>query len=242
MSTCLNIVDYLDKHPNDEFTPKQLAFNLRLNHNTVKSCCFRLFKNGKITKSHRGYYRSVIAIFKIDNEGIFYTDILLHGIKIEYRGELCNYIYTTPYLIGYNFTIHRHRINKAPTLSEEWEGRIIKITAHKSLIEIWLKSSNKPLNHEEFINFNHYLRGKFPQILPTQWTIKQLDIGTDTPLLHLKGISEMTLKVFNNLWLSIYQKFDKVRIEARTTQNISFEDCLNTFGRFLNTLKGVEYK
>lgn len=167
---------------------------------------------------------------------MFYEDLLLHGIKLEYRGELCNYIYTTPYLLGHNYTMHRHKKNHSITLNEDWEGRSVSLTTHKNLIEIWLKSSHKPLNYDEFTNFNHYLKGKFPQILDSQWVIKQIDIGIDTPLIHLKGVSEITLKIFKNLWLSIYQKFDKVRIEARTTQEICFADCLDVYAKFLKSL------
>ena len=210
---------------------------MHLNHNSIKVNCIRLSREGKIIKSHRGYYRSINTIFKIDNQNIFYEDLLLHGIKIEYRGPLCNQIYTTPYLMGHNYTMHRHRKNHSITLNEEWEGRTVCLTSHKNLIEIWLKSSHKPLNHDDFVHFNHYIKGKFPQIHESKWIIKQLDIGLDTPLIHLKGISEITLKIFNNMWLSIYQKFDKVRIEARTTQEIGLSDCLDVYARFLRTLQ-----
>lgn len=221
-----------------------IAFYTHLNHSSVKVNCRRLAHEGKILCPTRGIYRSINTLVRLDNEKVFVAELFLHGIKLEYRGELCNYIYTHPYLIHGNYTTHRHKKNHSITHNEEWEGRTVSFTTHKVLIELFIYCSHKPLSLSEFKEFCQYLRGKENRITEDQWFVIQHDFGTkDTDLLSMQGIQRISLRIFKNLWITMYNRYGKLRIEANFVhKELPLDKCLEVYSKFCKSINEVIVK
>lgn len=205
---------------------KIIATGIKANYGTVRNELRRLLKDGKIIQVNGGYLHPSVYISDV---GAIYKELMLHGIKLEFRTDPKSYkIHTSPYLMLHtNYTIHRHRTNKSITLNEIWESYKVTITIHnKPLIEVWL-NCNQGINIMRFYGFTQWIQGLFPKILPSQWMVRQWGINVDYPSLLLDGIESLTLAMFQDTLLRLYNKNkDRLRVELHGNIPITMDQAI----------------
>ncbi|MCD6369952.1 MAG: hypothetical protein J7L63_00420, partial [Thermoplasmata archaeon] len=184
-----------------EYNAKTIARMLRANYSSVRKELRRMVDLKLIDNPHYGFYRSKNVI--ISAKGTVYPMPQLHGIKLHYRGEKCHTFYTESYLrtIFPEGIIKRHKINHglevfvSPYI--EGEHRDITITAHQNLLEIWIKTSDKPLTPQGLLELSAWLQGKFG-LDPSEFKLIQHGLNYDFLGIKIDGNFELNLKQFSN--------------------------------------------
>jgi len=244
------ILYHFEFHRGELLTPGKIALDLHLNPDSVRKALTRLYRQGKIVRKRYGHYSTPKTAEELDHTYVdqdpelFYGDLYIHGLKLEYRGPLCLTFYTQPYLAHTAVNTRRHRRNRSITSNEEWQDRAISITTNKTLLEIFLRCSSSPLSFDAFREYTQYIQGRFPTIKPCEWAVVQHDFGiADTPLLSLQGIERTSLHVFKNLWLTMYNNAGKFRLEGNFVhKSLSLPDCLQAYQMFLKSYKDILIK
>jgi len=137
----------LDRYAPYSLSLKYIAICTHEKPSTVGKELYRLRKRGEIERVHRGYYRSKKTI--ITKYGLAKPLPEFHGIKMEYRGEKCQKIYTKSYLQekfpDLPITQHpkNHSYSVFYTLKFDNIMIPITITSHPNLLEIWIKKQQK---------------------------------------------------------------------------------------------------
>lgn len=221
------ILLFLRKNAPSEYNVKTISKTLNISYNATKVALSRLRKAGKVKRPHRGFYRVAIdeeLVYSLGN-----PPIELHGIKIE--GKLQKAIDgissdTKRKIEALGFV---ETTNNRSCHSLYFKGRKITITIHeKGLVEVWVKSSNNPMNYEEFRDLLTYLNGFTEPIMPiVEQRVRQIGLNRDYRELRLDGVNCITLRNFMNAMGRIYyREKDNVRVEQHITTEISLEEAL----------------
>ena len=241
------ILNLLDQHPDMEYNAKTIARMLRANYSSVRKELRRMVDLKLIDNPHYGFYRSKNVI--ISAKGTVYPMPQLHGIKLHYRGEKCHTFYTESYLrtIFPEGIIKRHKINHglevfvSPYI--EGEHRDITITAHQNLLEIWIKTSDKPLTPQGLLEFSAWLQGKFG-LDPSEFKLIQHGLNYDFLGIKIDGNFELNLKQFSNAIIRIYQHGKGLRYEIhrsyKENEALNFEEAINILLHGIAGKKGDE--
>ena len=231
------IVDYLYETAPDEVSPKTLSSVLGLNHKTVKKELSRLLdgKDVPIVRTSRGWYRH-----KMDIDVLARLDrtkrIELHGIKLEGTCLQVN--------AGYSLaTKAKQRYRKRGIYKEVFEGRIVTVTIHEmGLVEVFLKTSETPMNFPQFDRFQSWLKGLLDFVSPSSWKIIQIGLNVDIPGLTLEGLKSIKLDAFRNAWFQIYQKGeDTVRFETHVLPDIRLHEAILLMRQLLEPRGELSY-
>ena len=241
------ILSLLDQHPDTEFNTKTIARKLRANYSSVRKELRRMVELKLIENPHYGFYRSKNVI--ISTKGTAYPMPQMHGIKLHYRGEKCHTFYTESYLrtIFPREIIKRHGKNHALIVFAhpyiEGEHRDITITVHQHLMEVWLKTSDKPLTPQGLLEFSAWLQGKFG-LDPSEFKLIQHGFNYDFVGIKMDGNFEINLKQFSNAVIRLYQHGDKLRYEMHRSykedEALNFEEALNILLNGIAGKKGTE--
>lgn len=228
---------YLDEQSPDEIKLKILALKIKENYGSVRRYARELVEEGIIVSPKRGWYRSkeVDIIHQIPFERL-----RLHGIKVEYEGNKINTHVYLPLITSP--IMHRHGRNRSVVSHMDYRGREAVITLHKNKIEVWIKSSQNPLDYGEFDGFCGFVEGKFPDIKLHEWALRNVDMNIDVRGL-MKEQRFISLQAFKNAWFTIYQKNDDIiRIEERLVLDITLDKALNIFKRMMYSDVEIDIK
>lgn len=219
---------------------------------SVRVAIGRLVKKGLVKPTKRGFYVCTGAL--VENGAVVLAEIGLHGIKLEYRKSRVEGGVTSKQASdvtkGANWVTewvqgdiiagtHRHPINGSITESYEWAGRVITITTYaktragEEVVELWLQASERDLRNGEFMEFISWVQGRYPYVPLALWRVRQVGINWDVRGLHLDGVDKMTLQIFQNMWLTLYNHARFVRVETHMTQNIGLDQAVQVFSRFV---------
>jgi len=242
----IKVLSYQD----EDISSKQISLFSHTNYNTVRKELSRMVKNGKIIIVKRGYYALPHAQFK--NDVIVNAEIALHGLKLEHR---CPISKAHPYLQEASSEAkwrpqyvkqsivegsHRHRMNRSATDTIEWRGRIITITEHPPskktndiLVEVFIRSGDKPLRFVDFELFCEWLSGRFHNILPGNWKVVEFGFNWDVLEYQMKGVSEISLSFLKTAWFKIYNRLDLVRVEVHSIHKISIGEITTLFSSLI---------
>jgi len=236
------ILNLLDQHPDTEYNAKTIARKLRENYSSVRKELRRMVDLKLIDNPHYGFYRSKNVI--VSSKGVVYPTPQVHGIKLEYKGD-CHTFKTESFLATMfaRYTTRRHPKNGSIVINSypyiEGEQRDITITIHDNLLEIWVKTSDKPLTPQGLMELSAWLQGKF-NLDPSQFKLTQIGLNYDFPGLKLDGMQSLTLKQFSNALIRIYQHGNGVRYEIHKSDKR--EDAI-TMEQAISILKyGIEGK
>lgn len=224
------ILSLLDQHPDVEYNAKTIARKLKANYSSVRKELRRMVKDRLIEEVHKekgrdkdgniiysewSWYRSKNVI--VSSKGVVYPTPQVHGIKLEYKGD-CHIFKTGSFLATMfaRYTLRRHPKNHGIVINAypyiEGEHRDVTITIHDNLLEIWVKTSDKPLTPAGLMELSAWLQGKF-NLDPSQFKLTQVGLNYDFPGLKLDGVSDLTLKQFSNAIIRVYQHGEGVRYE-----------------------------
>lgn len=236
------ILNLLDQHPDQEFNAKTIARKLRENYSSVRKELRRMVSLNLIDNPHYGFYRSKNVI--LSSKGTVYPTPEIHGIKLEYRGD-CHTFKTGSFLATMfaRYTLRRHPVNHSIIINAypyiEGEHRDISITIHDNLLEIWVKTSDKPLTPQGLMELSAWIQGKF-NLDPSQFKVIQYGMNYDFPGIKLDGVQSLTLKQFSNALIRIYQHGKGVRYEIHKSDK--YENAI-TMEQAISILKhGIEGK
>ena len=225
--------------------PKTLAFELNASYPAVKMALKRMVEDGDVINMGKGMYISRHTVLVPANHAKFWTEkpLTLHGIKIvTTEREGLSSVTLSALYNHFNYTGHRHKVNESITFTEEWRGRLLTITFKErtkkdgnGYIEIFLRSSTKPVHFNEFEAFCGFIEGMFPNKSLDVWEAQQFGFNWDTQELRLEGVKAITLRAFKNVWLRLYQKSqDLLRVEAHVNVSLPLSEALSVLGKALD--------
>lgn len=229
------VLKFLTATAPEEFTPKTIAVRCSINQNSVKKIVARLFKEGLIEKSFRGMYRGKVTIEKMI--ALERVDIKIHGLKIEFspvvlkrengrvvteKGEglsLCHL---------FNDQDLAYQDNSQIVYHVEFLGRNVTIQLMRDVVGIFLKSSEAPLDYQEFRSLRWWLEGRFGNaFLLGSPMLRQVGLNKDYKELRLDGVQSIKLQKWENAWAQIYQKGENIlRREVHLATSIGLDEAI----------------
>lgn len=223
------MVSYLLKTSPALIQPKMLALYLKLPHEVVKKQLKRILAEPKspIVRLHRGWYRG-----KMGEEFLaglpLEKRLALHGIKFEGKCPRRN----SPYSL---VRAAARQYRKRGIYYEFWEERKVTITIHSmGLVEVFLATSLKPMDFQEFDRFISWMRGIVGFVDDGSWRLRLIGLAVDIKGLRIEGAESMALKTFRNAWFRAYQKrTDTVRVEAHAVVDISLPEIYDWLARIV---------
>lgn len=229
------IRDYLRSISPESLHAKAISRRLNINYNTVRSYLSRLAKEGEVKRTLRGLYRAKLDIDTLRKVGaVEDINIRIHGLKVE--GRLC-----VKQGAGYFADADAFRPPGKCTFEDDnrrtfqavYEGRVTTFTVHddgraKGLVEVFLKSSRLPMSISEFMRWEAYLHGVFPNFEVMDFKVIQIGLNCDYKRLRLDGVKSIKLQTFKNAWFQIYEKAEDIlRIEGHLVTEIDLKECLD---------------
>ncbi len=241
------ILNFLDQHPDVEYNAKTIARKLRANYSSVRKELRRMVDLNLIEESDKwGFYRSKNVI--VSSKGVVYPTPQVHGIKLEYKGD-CHIFKAESFLATMfaRYTLRRHPKNHSIVINAypyiEGEHRDVTITIHDNLLEIWVKTSDKPLTPNGLMELSAWLQGKF-NLDSSQFKLTQVGLNYDFPGLKLDGVSDLTLKQFSNAIIRVYQHGEGVRYEIHKSDKrdeaINLEQAISILKHGIEGKRGNE--
>lgn len=220
-----------------EATPKLIALETHLKHNTVKCEIRRMLAKPEclIVRTSRGWYRAKLNLDIIRmHSGA--KRLGIHGIKLEGR---CTQASTGYCLRGPPTKEGRKR----KTYQRVFRERVVTITIHdKGLVEVFVKTDEVPFDFQEFDCFVAWIEGILEGVEPSSWHIRQVGFNVDIIGLRLDGISSLKLSTFKNAWLQIYQRGDDVvRFESHLVTDVTLQEALTVIKQMGESVHGARY-
>jgi len=222
------VLEFLRGNAPDEYNVRTISKLLGISRNQVKVALHRLYKAGKVKRPHRGFYRATIDKSLVHSLGN--PEIKFHGIKIEAKlSKPMDGITARIKALGFE-----SKTNGRFCRVLWYEGRKITITLHcKGLVEIWVRSSDNPLNFEELRALLTFLNGFLEPLGPlANRVLRQIGLNKDYRSLRLDGVTSIPLNDFMNSVARIYQKEkDTLRVEKHIETNIELDEAICMLSR-----------
>ena len=229
-TTTERIVELLTRKYPDRLSPKTIARALGVNHGSVRSICIRLVRDGRIDRPQQGYY----CAFPVA-ERMPVKDLHLHRIQLKWNDRECCSLGCTPTKVaaegelevlprpgppfGLKWRLTRGRGSQMMAL-EIWKDRELRFRWYRTTgtVVLTLRASERPLAHHEFLSFHSFMDGLFRghyrvpiEVMPVM--AQGMHFNYDLPFMRLEGVQDISLKVFRNFWIRMYQKGSQLRIE-----------------------------
>lgn len=194
----------VDQFPK-EYNAPTLAKMLKLPQGNIRVTLLRLCKKGKTKRTHRGFYRAILKrdlAHKLGDPAVKY-----HGIKLE--GKVTKWIHgidsvTFGKLLGLGF---EERSNKRLVARLDWEGRRATVVVHggKGFVDVFLRSSDAPLDGLELERFKDFVAGFLRPVVP--WvglSVRQIGVNRDFESVRLEGGGSVSCRVASNAIGRVY--------------------------------------
>ena len=223
----VHLLNFLRETAPGEYNPKTLSKALGIPYSNTRTYLTRLCKKGKIKRPYRGFYRATIdekLIQKLGN-----PPIQFHGIKIE--ATLQKAIDgITPEIISKLLTLgFEEKTNNRYCTRIYFKGRPVTLTIHgKGFVEIFIKSSDKPLSAQEFEGVINFLNGFMHSISPlANRKLVQIGMNRDFMDVRLDGLKSGSLKVASNALARVYEhKSNGLRTEMHLETCIGVDEAI----------------
>lgn len=198
------IYQYLQKVEVEQ-TPLKIATNLRLNYHTVRKYCYELSENEKINRVQKGreVYYTVMSppIVSTAMEKIAWVP--WHSIMLHYSGPTGNCLLPLGGTKkGYKLFFGKNR----------W---ISRYQHYKTTFDVWVNSTNSPLDKDAFLFFLDFLEGWSGLPVLTgdgtkRWSLCQYGLTNDQQLVAManKPSKPMNIRLYDFLPLH-YEFYDK---------------------------------
>jgi len=232
------VIAFLENNSPQEFNRASIALYTKIPKASLGTVLTRLVKDRKIQKcAKRGFYRAAGTI-ELEHGRIF-KELKIHHLTLYCNDAKKMLQMNTPLAVETAPDKKINPRNKGIDVTHWWRGNPINIQIYRSKgsIMVYSRFSNSALDYSEFNAFCAWLEAMFSAIPLNKWLLKTVDINSDTPLLHLAGLNEISLKTFKNMWLEIYQKGTLVRAEARLTTEIRLSQALEIFKNWLGVIE-----
>ncbi len=253
------VLDFLRKNAQHEYNANTIDRTLlgekdykkdKKRIGTIKTILSRLTKQGKISRTKRGFYQANIDIsllHQLEN-----PPLMLHGIMLECKTtkKLQKHIqgipskeYTTEALQLLNALDFIPSTNYRYYRDLWFEGRKITVTVHlMGKVDVHINSTKNPLSYPDFLKVLTYLGGFLEKLSPfsDRKVVQVLEMGVakDFRQLRLDGVKSVSLKNFTNAWARIYYKDDikATRIEHHITGRMTLDDALKSLSILTNPI------
>jgi len=249
-SQAKRILDFLRKNAPHAYNAKTISKCLHIPEKAVRVSLYRLYKQGEIDRQCRGFYWANIDISllrQIEN-----PPTMLHGIMLDCKttkrlqktidGIPCKE-YTDEALMVLNALGFTPSTNYRYYRVLWYDGRCITITVHlKGKIDIYINSSDNPLDYPSFLRMLTFLDGVLEKLAPfgDRKVVRVLTAGIakDYRQLRLEGVKSVTLKNFSNAWARIYYKDDlkATRFEHHVVLKMTLDDALRSLSILTNPI------
>lgn len=198
------IADFFLSHPDEPFTPKQLAFFNKIAHGSAKMICLRFFQKGYIEQPLINHYQYKRKITAEELEIIQkYHDIKVHNIMLTVGNTSGNTLGVTPI-----------QATNPKTLKSKFQiGETqVKIFRYVQKTVVYIECSTHPLDAIEFYGVLKYIEGAGYNLKGAE--IKRFEFNIDVPDMQIFGAQCIELTTFAKAWQRMYNKNGNLRDEV----------------------------
>lgn len=232
------IKDFFVSHPDEEFTPKQIAFFCGLPHNTVKVTCWRLWNKGFLIQPLQNHYAYKQIITATELQNLQKTqDLRFHNFRLSIPRKSGYTFDSTPSAVTLPvtqstfttsenkqslsgefpevtpakpfYTDKQQRIKKADNFSIDTTG--IKAYYYTYKIVMYVICSENPLDVPEFNHVIGVIEGRGYDL--SKADITDIEVNIDVPDLHIYGTNCIELRTFTKAIQRMYNKSSRLREE-----------------------------
>lgn len=228
VSQGVQVLNYLRSKYPSEFNAPTLSKHIGVPVRNVRVALYRFCKKGKIESLHRGFYKAKIdkdLAYKLGNPPIQAHGILMDGILQKHIGGIGSKVVERLCSLGFE-----GRSNGRLVLSSDWEGRLLTVVVHggSGRVQVYLKSSDAPLDWIELKRFGGFLDGLFRPVCPwVKWRFRRADINRDFGRVHVSGGGCVSTDVSSNARAQVYEHRGRgVRAEIQGNYDISLDEAL----------------
>jgi hypothetical protein len=229
----------------------------RFNLNTIRSELRRLAEKKQVVRVSHGFYR-----IRISPDILYFIEhppTLLHGIMVSMDSlkirKLQNGIHGIPAdscvwddleRMGFELRGNGRFVKKY--FFDDDPDRMVTLTVHGSVgrVDVYLRCSNHPVNYFEFVEILSYSKAFVGVLRPfVSERVVQFGMGKDFREVRLEGLSCLSLRVFRDSWLRVYNKerLGVTRVEQHVRCNVGTDVFVSLFERmFLPVGNGVVHK
>lgn len=234
------VKDFFISHPDEELTPKDIAFFCNIPHNTAKTACWRLYNKGFITQPLKNHYAYKQLVTATELQTIQKT----HLLKIH------NLMLTIPSGSGFTSGVRGARVPNAVTQStlttnekqepaarekaavspakriykDDPKARIkksdkfsvgaasVKIYHYTYKTVVYVECSDPALDLAELNRVIGVIEGRGYNLESAE--IRRIEVNIDVPDLHIDGANCIELRTFSKAWQRMYNKGNRLREEV----------------------------
>lgn len=197
-------MEFFISHPDEEFTPKDIAKFCNIGHSNAKQLCLRFYNKGFIEsplKNHYLYKRKLTAQeLKIIQQA---KDLTLHNIMITVGDRSDDKSGVTP---------ARVTIQKRFTLKYNSGEAQVKVFHYVKKMVLYIECSENPLDYGDFNRVIGLIEGRGIDL--TDAEIRRVEVNIDIPDLSISGTNCIELRTFSKAWQRLYNKGNRLREEV----------------------------
>lgn len=199
----LKVARFFQEHPNEHFTPKQIAIYCRIGHSSAKMICQRFFKKGWLDHTLTNHYEYTQKI----------TAEELKRIEKFLDHKYHNFILTVGHTHGHTsgvtpskVTNQNSNVSKFHTGEEQFmvKSVSVKIFHYPQKSVFYLACSENPLDYGELMRVIGTIEGKGHNLEGSH--IERIEPNIDIPDLQIDGAQRIELRTFQNCWQRYYNK------------------------------------
>jgi len=198
----IRVATFFREHPDEQFTPKQLALLCNVGHSNAKKICTRFHKHGWIQKTLVNHY---VYVQKITAEELHRIESFL---EIKYHNMM---------LVVGNTSVHQSEVTHSEEIKGESSNRnyqcgtvefviysvSVKICTYPQKRVVDLGCTENPVNYSELMRVIGNIEGKGYNL--DRAYVERIEPNIDIPDLHLDG-KRIELRTFQEVWQRYYQK------------------------------------
>lgn len=232
------IKDFFVSHPDEEFTPKDIAFFCNLPHNTAKVTCWRLYNTGFLTQPLKNHYAYKQIITATELQSIQKTqNIQFHNIRLSIPAKDGYTFWATPPTVTLpvtqrDFTTSENKeptsagkiaVSPAKTVYTDKKTRVKKadkFTAGAAVVQVYhytykivmyISCTETPLDVPDFNRTIGIIEGRGYNL--TAADITDIEVNVDVPDLNISGTNCIELRTFSKAIQRLYNKGNRLREE-----------------------------
>lgn len=220
--------EFFRSHSTDCFSPKRISQRLGLKYSTVRNYCNTLSKEGYLIRVEKGIYQWKGRLTRKQLEGIMEElEPVFHGLQYVITGGEGDAVTSS----------NNHPENPFKDLGMDDRCRRVKWQVENDTILCSVKCTSHCLSIMEFISFNSWLIGYFPD---SKIELKNVGINRDLFRIRLEGLKGATVQEANNILFRAYNKNDSLRLEHHCSGSVPLKDVLEMEFKFRKEILEIQ--